>query len=83
MEGNNMIQEGESTATCQIVIVRVDNGFILHAAGIDGDKLQKRLIANDIKSVRERLHEIAEILYELPEKPNVISRSIPSIGTRG
>jgi hypothetical protein len=84
MEANNMTEENNTEQegdleTCQIVIQKVDNGFVLHAAGVDGAKAQKRLIATDIRELRKRLHEVADILYASPKASDVISRTMHSM----
>jgi hypothetical protein len=55
----------------QIQIQPVDNGFVVQAVNIDGDKLNRKLVASDVEGLRKAVHEIADQLYskEPPTEP--------------
>jgi hypothetical protein len=53
----------------QIQIQPVDNGFVVQAVNIDGDKLNRKLVAQDVEGLRKAIHEIADQLYTLKDTP--------------
>ena len=52
----------------QIQVQALDNGFIVQAVNIDGKNKSVRLVAMSIPELRERIHDVAEVLFEIVEQ---------------
>ncbi len=63
----------------QIQIAPVDNGFVIQAVSIDGDKVNKKLVTTSVEDTRKVLHDLADQFHVVVEKPVIVpATSIPA-----